>query len=1196
MTQGPKDVRKISKNKIRISLPSVPPFVSLFDPDNIDDDYLENLRYFRAQMAAARYDKDPEKYIPVPPLKALAFKGGGAKGGAYPGVVRALEEEGYLDEVDIVIGASAGAITAFMIGLGFSSAQLKALSRKINFVDFTDIKPDGWAAFFNGNKAGNLLDLLHYGAAYTGDAFHDWASYLIEQILGSPNATFEDLHNARMLDPTLKDMVFKATRYNAKPGEVIEQTFSYFDTPHIRIADALRASMAFPGAFAPKTVRYKNGKVFGVFADGGILNNYPVDEANRKEFLPDEYKAVEKKDIHGKAHQLNPAVVGFNLITNVEHLDDEITPFSSRIKRIRRERMHPPKKPKKVNTESDIHAEVEEADASWYFNDIFNAIVWKKIGRPVKEDTQLKQDLYEDQSVQIWVEDVSTLEFDASKSKLQRLYDSGKSAMKLWLRKFKDPTKPYAHPDQFDDRESQANKLLKKSNQEAYYHQKLTDYYIALFHEMNKAKLQKRQSDDKIAQNVKIHYLCRKIDETIASMQKKPELKHDKIERNAYLEAAKRVKERKAAIKNQHQKREFVLQDDKLIAQIAEKLIHQPTEGLRMLKGQLSKVISLVRSQHGGNLLSIAVQAGMPAVTEQVFKIIEDALLQCYYQGRSDEIKYSLAQMLNQFARPPLFKVLAGEHRTKMAKLIMRHGADPLYINPQTNTCGLQDVIENNDFETFKVIIEYLLSRNIDVKNIRVGNQSLGHFVLNSADKSFLSKCYHDKTLSKSFLNYHIKDGNYNDILHEAARIATSEEAIYFKLAKKFSPKQDLHFEKLKQEGQANYDAHQSKRELALKTFEEIMHAQEPKEFIDKVKPQVCLQILTSYIKGTGVLRLSNFAMNPSLAPIFILLCERICTNSKARKQLQQLLAQKYNGKTPLYMAAEAGNAKVVEYLRLPKFDADINNAGPINEPCALLVAAKNGHNDVVSALMASIPYGLRIGYHSVSRRRPDYQEKRTALHYLGMYGTPKAFCDLLYGGGMRSEPSKVAMMKDVHAKTPLSYIIEYNRMDILEEILKRGKGARKGFFINSDYHFARVFGLQVDNKDSLEVLVRAKMINPHMYAYLCKHLSANKVKAANIIQQVEKQVAEIEERNRNTMLLSTQEAAKFEIAKIDTQEYDDWVLIEPEQKQVQGALVERKQHFQAFEAVKTTNKSVRQKGIIFEKEKAERPTFPPKK
>lgn len=51
------------------------------------------------------------------PFRNLVFEGGGVKGSAYIGAIRALNEEGILPEIQRFGGTSAGAITALLLGL-----------------------------------------------------------------------------------------------------------------------------------------------------------------------------------------------------------------------------------------------------------------------------------------------------------------------------------------------------------------------------------------------------------------------------------------------------------------------------------------------------------------------------------------------------------------------------------------------------------------------------------------------------------------------------------------------------------------------------------------------------------------------------------------------------------------------------------------------------------------------------------------------------------------------------------------------------------------------------------------------------------------------------------------------------------------------------------------------------------------------
>lgn len=88
-------------------------------------------------------------------VKYLALEGGGGKGFAYLGAIAALESKslGVLDHVEGFAGASAGAITALFLALGYKYEQIKKImtegfrdkteskSSEIKFEDFFDSPP-----------------------------------------------------------------------------------------------------------------------------------------------------------------------------------------------------------------------------------------------------------------------------------------------------------------------------------------------------------------------------------------------------------------------------------------------------------------------------------------------------------------------------------------------------------------------------------------------------------------------------------------------------------------------------------------------------------------------------------------------------------------------------------------------------------------------------------------------------------------------------------------------------------------------------------------------------------------------------------------------------------------------------------------------------------------------------------------------
>ncbi|TFZ49375.1 hypothetical protein E5C26_20095 [Serratia proteamaculans] len=61
----------------------------------------------------------------APEIKELILSGGGAKGYAYPGTIKALEQEGILDGIHRVKGTSAGSITALAVATGMTAEEIK---------------------------------------------------------------------------------------------------------------------------------------------------------------------------------------------------------------------------------------------------------------------------------------------------------------------------------------------------------------------------------------------------------------------------------------------------------------------------------------------------------------------------------------------------------------------------------------------------------------------------------------------------------------------------------------------------------------------------------------------------------------------------------------------------------------------------------------------------------------------------------------------------------------------------------------------------------------------------------------------------------------------------------------------------------------------------------------------------------------
>src|SRR5262245_22302366 len=104
-------------------------------------------------------------------FRNLVFEGGGVKGIAYVGALGVLEEQGLLGGIKRVAGTSAGAITATLVALGLSSAEVGRVVASTSFRSFMD---DDWGTVRDTKR---ILD--SYGL-YKGDAFSEWIKHVLD--------------------------------------------------------------------------------------------------------------------------------------------------------------------------------------------------------------------------------------------------------------------------------------------------------------------------------------------------------------------------------------------------------------------------------------------------------------------------------------------------------------------------------------------------------------------------------------------------------------------------------------------------------------------------------------------------------------------------------------------------------------------------------------------------------------------------------------------------------------------------------------------------------------------------------------------------------------------------------------------------------------------------------------------------------
>ncbi len=159
----------------------------------------------------------------------VAFSGGGARGFAHLGAIKALEEFGL--KPDVVSGVSAGSVVAVMYAAGLESEKIMSLFSNAKFRDFCEFS-------FHFNRDSGFFSL---------DRFREFLRKSVE-----PYKNLEDLPIPTYIGVT----DFSAgTPVEFHSGEISERVV---------------ASCSIPICFQPRVI---DGKAY---VDGGVLRNMPA--------------------------------------------------------------------------------------------------------------------------------------------------------------------------------------------------------------------------------------------------------------------------------------------------------------------------------------------------------------------------------------------------------------------------------------------------------------------------------------------------------------------------------------------------------------------------------------------------------------------------------------------------------------------------------------------------------------------------------------------------------------------------------------------------------------------------------------------------------------------------------------------------------------------------------------------------------
>jgi len=241
-------------------------------------------------IAQSNPNSSVDTIVPVNrPRIALVLSGGGARGFAHIGVLRALRE--LRIPVDIVVGTSMGAVVGGAYAAGRTPEELEKTVHDTDWDNVLSDRPARNDLDFRRKEEDTLLPTrIEFAATKKGVSLPTAAA---------GNAALENALT-QLLPEGMRDypvnqlaLPFRSAASDLLTGELVE-----LDTTPLLAT--MRASLAVPGVFAPVRIKDK------LVVDGGLVSNLPVEMA--RAMGADIIIAVNVGTPLAKEHQLQSAV------------------------------------------------------------------------------------------------------------------------------------------------------------------------------------------------------------------------------------------------------------------------------------------------------------------------------------------------------------------------------------------------------------------------------------------------------------------------------------------------------------------------------------------------------------------------------------------------------------------------------------------------------------------------------------------------------------------------------------------------------------------------------------------------------------------------------------------------------------------------------------------------------------------------
>lgn len=193
----------------------------------------------------------------------LVLSGGGAKGLAHIGALKVIEESGV--RIDYIGGTSMGAIIGALYASGYSANQLDSIFRQTDFSTLIqDNIPRSAKTFYEKQEAEKYALVLPFDGFKIGFPSGFSKGQNVYNLLSKLTS-----HVSTISDFSKLPIPFFCVATDVETGKVVILDHGY-------LPRAVTASGALPSLFSPVMIDDK------MLIDGGVVNNYPVDEVRAK--------------------------------------------------------------------------------------------------------------------------------------------------------------------------------------------------------------------------------------------------------------------------------------------------------------------------------------------------------------------------------------------------------------------------------------------------------------------------------------------------------------------------------------------------------------------------------------------------------------------------------------------------------------------------------------------------------------------------------------------------------------------------------------------------------------------------------------------------------------------------------------------------------------------------------------------------